>query len=85
MLAVLAFAFREVSAKAVPGKSALLAFETQAFSKNNEPERQHTSNDVNEFSEANGFPVKRREKRWGYYWHETRPKKKFRPSPLIWG
>lgn len=74
-----------------PTKSALLEkrhltiFEGRVLNRDDEQQRWRRSNEVNEFREAGSFPTKNREKRWGNYWHETHPKKKFRPSPLIWG
>lgn len=85
-------ALQEKLTPKVPGKSTTLEQERRApfdngvLNKNNEQQLQRKSVDVNEFKETAGFPDKGREKRSGYYWHENRHrKKKFRPSPLIWG
>lgn len=85
-------AFHVTLTPEVPGKSIALKqegtppLENRALNKNNEQQLLREGVDANEFKESVGFTEKGREKRSGYYWHENRyRKKKFRPSPLIWG
>lgn len=91
-IALCANTFHETLTPGVSRKSTALgqrniaSFENRALNKNNERQLLRKGVDANEFKETIGFPEKGREKRSGYYWHENRyRKKKFRPSPLIWG
>lgn len=88
-------AIRETLALNTSGKSTLSAerrvspFEDRILNKNNEEQPWRKSDDdANEFKQdTNVFLEKTaREKRSRYYWYGNQlRKKKFRPSPLIWG